>query len=178
MTLTFPLRLLAILGSLFLLAPGATGQAPSAWPSWSAPTLGGKEFHSKALEGKVVVVSVWASWCSSCRKQFPVLSQLQRAHQASGLQVLSFSFDHTQEKHGDFLEDLDVCFPAIFARSGRGLDAVRMLQDQAGALEAVPTLLVFDRSGRLAHRSVGFASLAKLEALIEPLLVSPSAGGR
>lgn len=176
--MTFPLRFLAVLSSLLLLTQGAGGQSPSAWPSWSAPTAGGKEFHSKSLDGKVVVVSVWASWCSSCRKQIPVLGQLQKAHQAAGLQVLSFSLDHTQEKHDDFLANLDVTFPAIFARSGRGLTAVKLLQEQAGGLEAVPTLLVFDRKGKLAHRSVGFSSLSRLEGVIQPLLSSPSADRR
>jgi thiol-disulfide isomerase/thioredoxin len=178
MTLTSPLRLLAILGTLLLLAQGATGQPPASWPSWSAPTSEGQEFHSRSLEGKVVVISVWASWCSSCRKQLPVLGQLQRSHQASQLQVVSFSLDHTEEKHDDFLDGLDVSFPAIFARSGRGLNAVKLLQDQAGALEAVPTLLVFNRQGELVHRSVGYSSLSKLQDLIEPLLATPSADSR
>lgn len=84
--------------------------------------------------------------------------------------MVSFSFDHSSGQHDSFLEDLDVPFPAIFARTGPGLAAVKLLQEQAGPLEAVPTLMVFDREGRLVHRSVGFASLAQLEELIEPLL--------
>jgi thiol-disulfide isomerase/thioredoxin len=148
------------------------------WPTWSAPTSEGREFHSKSLEGKVVVVSVWASWCSASRKQIPLLSQLQRSHQPSELQVVSFSLDHTEDGHDTFLEPLDVSFPAIFARSGRGLTAVKLLQDQAGALEAVPTLLVFNRKGQLVHRSVGYSSLHKLEDLVDPLLSGPSADSR
>lgn len=162
----------------FCLASTAVGQPPNTWPTWTASTSDGKEFHSKSLEGKVVVVSVWASTCSSSRRQIPLLSQLQRAHVREDLQVVSFSLDKTEDKHAGFLEDLDVSFPAIFARNGRGLTAVKLLQDQAGALEAVPTLLVFDRRGQLVHRSVGFANLAKLESLVEPLLESPSANSR
>jgi thiol-disulfide isomerase/thioredoxin len=172
-------RILALCCALWLcLGPSVSGQPPGSWPSWSAPTSEGKEFHSRSLEGKVVVVSVWASWCSSCRKQIPILSALQRSYEASELQVVSFSLDHTEEKHNQFLDDLDVSFPAIFARSGRGLTAVKLLQDQAGALEAVPTLLVFDKKGNLAHRSVGFSNLSKLEDLVQPLLGSPSADSR
>lgn len=156
------------LGLLLLLQSSATAQ--TGWPTWSAPTVEGTDFHSGSLEGKVVVISVWASWCPSCRRQMPLLSQLQSSHFNDKLQVLSFSLDRSPDQHEKFLDSNKVCFPAIFARSGRGLNAVKLLQDQAGPLEAVPTLMIFDRSGKLVHRSVGFSNLAKLESLVSPLL--------
>lgn len=100
----------------------------------------------------------------------PLLSQLQNSHFNDKLQVLSFSLDRSPDQHEKFLDSNKVCFPAIFARSGRGLDAVKLLQDQAGPLEAVPTLMIFDRNGKLVHRSVGFSNFAKLESLVTPLL--------
>lgn len=179
--LTSPLRFLVICGTLLLglagygdCQPQATASGGS-WPSWTAPTADGKEFSSRSLEGKVVVVSIWASWCSSCRKQIPLLSQLQRVHSKDSLQVVSFSLDHSEDIHQSYVCDLDVSFPAIFARTGPGLNAVKLLQDQAGALEAVPTLLIFDRKGKLVHRSVGFCNLGRLENLVEPLLAAPAA---
>lgn len=144
--------------------------AQTGWPSWSAPTSNGGEFHSKSLQGKVVVVSVWASWCSSCRRQIPLLSQLQTSHPSDGLQVLSFSLDRTEDQHQKFLGTVNAGFPSIFARNGQGLNAVKLLQEQAGPLEAVPTLMIFDRKGNLVHRSVGFLSLPKIESLVAPLL--------
>lgn len=170
--------MLACCAICLIAGPYAQAQPTPVWPSWSAPTSEGREFSSRSLEGKVVVVSVWASWCSPCRKQIPLLSQLQRSHPNAGLQVVSFSFDHTSQQHDTFLEDLDIPFPAIFARSGPGLNAVKLLQDQTGPLEAVPTLMVFDRQGKLIHRSVGYANLAKLEELVAPLLPDVSADAR
>lgn len=151
----------------------APAQNQDSWTNWSAPSSEGKEFYSKSLDGKVVVVSVWASSCSSCRKQIPLLSQLQRAHSPSQLQVLAFSLDRSEENFASFVNATDVAFPAIFARHGRGLTAVKLLQDQVGALEAIPTLLIFDRQGRLVHRSVGFANLSKLRELTGPYLSRP-----
>lgn len=161
-TALLALGLLCLLESLTLAQP--------AWPSWRVPTADGTEFSSSSLEGKVVVVSVWASWCPSCRRQIPLLSQLQSAHRDNSLQVLSFSLDRSPDQHEQFLGSNPVNFPAIYARSGPGLHAVKLLQEKAGSLEAVPTLMIFDRNGRLVHRSVGYSSLPKLEALVQPYL--------
>lgn len=163
---------------LWLALWGAALAQEPAWPVWSAPTADGREFHSRSLEGKVVVVSVWTTACGSCRKQMPLLSKLQRNFDPSDLQVLSFSLDRSQTVHDDFVDEVDLDFPAIFARTGPGLNAVKLLQNKAGALEAVPTLLVFDRRGRLIHRSVGFVAMSKLESLVAPLLALPSADSR
>ncbi len=163
------IALTVLLGALIWVTPRAQAQN-SPWPTFGAETATGQEFHSRELQGKVVVMSVWASWCNNCRKQVTVLSKLQRLYGESGVQVVGFSIDRQEEDHRQFVRQERVTYPAIFARNGRGLDAVRTLQAKAGSLEAVPTLLVFDRQGKLVHRSVGFATMRQLEDLVSPLL--------
>ncbi|MBW8847230.1 MAG: TlpA family protein disulfide reductase [Burkholderiales bacterium] len=41
--------------------------------------LDGTELKLSDHDGKVVVVSFWASWCPYCREEFPYLDRLQRA---------------------------------------------------------------------------------------------------
>jgi thiol-disulfide isomerase/thioredoxin len=143
---------------------------PYVWPAWRAVTANGKEFHSRELDGKVVVMTMWASWCPSCRKQLPVMDKLQQFYRSDNVQVLSFSFDHSERTHKKFVKDHDLKLPSIFARTGDGLKVVKLLQKGAGTLEAVPTVLIYDKKGRLAHRLVGFFNLKQLEDLIAPLL--------
>lgn len=140
------------------------------WPAWRADTADGREFHSKQLEGKVVVIAMWASWCPSCRKQIPILNTLQQMYESKSVQVLSFSFDHSDSTHKSFVKEQDFGFPSIFARNGEGLKVVKLLQRAAGTLEAVPTVLIYDKHGQLAHRMVGFFSRKELEDLVDPLL--------
>ncbi len=140
------------------------------WCEFSVPTGDGKTFSSRSLDGKVTVVSVWASWCSTSRRQLPVLTRLQDKYGSRAVQVLAFSFDHSESDHNEFLAQERVNFPTVFARNGKGLEVVRDLQAQAGPLEAVPILLIYDKSGRLVSRTVGFLNMAKLEGLLDPLL--------
>lgn len=50
--------------------------------------LDGSEPRLSDYEGKVVVVSFWATWCPYCREEFPYLDGLQRAGR-DRLQVVS-----------------------------------------------------------------------------------------
>ena len=70
---------LLALGLVVVMLPTNGLAEPHVWPAWRAMTADGEEFSSRQLDGKVVVMTMWASWCPSCRKQLPVLDALQDA---------------------------------------------------------------------------------------------------
>src|SRR5688572_29097550 len=45
------------------------------------------------LEGKVVLVNFWATWCAPCRKEMPLLSRMQRDHGERDFVVLYLSLE-------------------------------------------------------------------------------------
>src|SRR4051812_10456156 len=47
----------------------------------------------KALQGKVVLIDVWGSFCAPCREKFPHVVELNRKYAARGLAVISVSVD-------------------------------------------------------------------------------------
>ena len=165
------LTLVSLLCTSLLLSDVCKADPPTSWPSWKLATVNQGEFHSRSLEGKVVVMTMWASWCPSCRKQLPVMDRLYEDYQDRAIQVLNFSFDHSENSHEQYVRDLGLETPSVFARNGEGLRVVKLIQQGAGTLEAVPTVLIWDKNGRLAHRLVGFSNRKQLEELIEPLLV-------
>ena len=42
--------------------------------------LHGKQVSLQQLQGKPVVINMWATWCAPCRREMPVLQQAQQNH--------------------------------------------------------------------------------------------------
>jgi len=116
------------------------------------------------VQGRVVYVDFWASWCTPCLKSFPWMDELQTSHEEDGLVILAINVDREGAAAQRFLAKQDVSF--------------RILRDPEGSLasefdvEAMPTSFAFDRDGRLAFRHEGFrdADTPALQEKISQLL--------
>jgi cytochrome c biogenesis protein CcmG, thiol:disulfide interchange protein DsbE len=56
-------------------------------------TLDGQSISSADLVGHVVILTFWATWCSPCREELPLLSDYLARHADAGLSILGFSLD-------------------------------------------------------------------------------------
>ena len=141
------------------------GDAPS---SCSLTALDGTPMHNlEELQGKVLYVDFWASWCPPCVRSFPFLNQLEHDLKDQGLQVIGINLD---EKVADAKSFLDK-FPVDFTIA---LDADKQCAKDFGVI-AMPSSYLIDRKGVIRHVHQGFrADEAKdLRAAIEYLLTEP-----
>jgi cytochrome c biogenesis protein CcmG, thiol:disulfide interchange protein DsbE len=92
---------------------GPEDYAKAAWPSYNRGTLKAKDYQGKALpislgseqwltepkelEGKVLVLDFWATWCGPCRRASPMLSQMQKKYEGR-LEVLAISGQREDER--------------------------------------------------------------------------------
>jgi thiol-disulfide isomerase/thioredoxin len=53
-----------------------------------------KPFRFSDLQGKVVVVETWASWCGACKQAFPTYERMRRKLAAQDVVFVAISFDH------------------------------------------------------------------------------------
>jgi thiol-disulfide isomerase/thioredoxin len=118
--------------------------------SQAAPALNyfgtdGKLHALADLKGKVVLLNFWATWCTPCRREMPLLSKLQSEHANDGLVVLYVS-----------LEDPPVL--AEFLRTNRFNGIHGRLADAAPFYNAgkfYPLSYLISRAGRVEKRWSG-----------------------
>lgn len=116
------------------------------------PRLHGEALRAGSLEGRVVLVTFFASWCGPCRVELQHLKELRAAYRGFGVEVVAVNRFETFDDLSDhrrlaaYLERLDPAFPVV-----KGDDAVARA---FGGIERIPTLFVFDRQGRPATRFV------------------------
>lgn len=67
------------------------------------PTLDqSKTYTMKEFQGQVVLLNLWASWCSGCKKEMPEFFKLQKAY-PEGFKLVTISVDSQAKTSSDYL---------------------------------------------------------------------------
>jgi thiol-disulfide isomerase/thioredoxin len=111
----------------------------TALPDFSITDLDGRPVTRADLAGKVVLVEFWATWCPPCRRTLGWLGDVQRRHPGDVI-VLAAAIESDEADVREVRDALGV--PLRWA-----MGTAEMAR-AFGDLSAVPTLFMFDRTGR------------------------------
>ena len=116
------------------------------------------------VEGRVVWVDFWASWCVPCRRSFPWLNSMQRKYGPAGLQIIAVNLDKDRALADGFLEEV----PAEFALR---FDPSAALAKEFG-VQTMPSSFLIDTDGTVLAKHFGFrtADTGDYEKAIEAAL--------
>ena len=114
-------------------------------PIWGAD-LSGKPIDEKTLDGKVVLLDFWATWCGPCIAEFPHLKLLYQKYKDKGFEIVGYSVDVDQEKLIAFLERNPLPWIVLSKESTERV-GLPPLSRYYGA-KALPVVLLRDRSGK------------------------------
>src|SRR5215218_2596726 len=136
-------------------------------PDVEFQTLAGKPFRLKELQGQVVLLNFWATYCIPCREEIPALNALQHELQPQGLKIVGASLDDDIAGVNSYQQEVakfeyDVLLGGSDAK-------VRFEQS------VLPTTYLIDRQGSIRQKIIGARDKAAWEAAVKPLVAETPA---
>lgn len=120
--------------------------------------------HSLAdYRGQVVLVNLWATWCSPCKEEMPALQSFYNRHKDQGFMVVAINDGDPAKDVLQFVKDYKLTFPVW-------LDPTYLATEQAFKSLNLPTSFVIDRNGVVQLQWVGGISRKMLDKHVIPLI--------
>jgi thiol-disulfide isomerase/thioredoxin len=99
-----------------------SGAIPAQLPEFTLGDLEGKPRSILSWPGKSMIVNFWATWCAPCRREIPLLRELQKQHGAEGFQIVGVAVD-IREDVVKYAQEMGIEYPILTGEQD-GLDAV------------------------------------------------------
>ena len=111
----------------------------------------GESYNIRSLEGKVVLLNFWATWCGPCRMEIPELNEMQEKYGKDNFIILGVSISDTEKALLDFTKLYSVNYPLLFG-SPKEIEKISM---QYGGIYSVPTSILIDKKGEMIFNYPG-----------------------
>jgi len=165
-----------LLGLLVMLAIGLQrAQQPMAAvgkpiPEMSFAFYEGYEYQGKTtidlsdLQGKVVMLNVWASWCKPCEQEAPDLEAFWKEYQDKDVVLIGVDYVDTPTGAFTYLKKFQITFP-------NAPDLQSAISSALNRKMGVPETYFIDRDGTLHYVQVGpFSSVDQIRNIVDPML--------
>ncbi|MEK6451788.1 MULTISPECIES: TlpA family protein disulfide reductase [unclassified Myroides] len=106
----------------------------------------GKKVSLSSLQGKVVFVNFWATWCPPCIKEMPSIQALKDKFAKKDVVFMMVDVDSQYAKSKAFMDKKRYTVP-VYIPGGN------ISEHYLGT--SVPTTIIFDKKGNLVQRIVG-----------------------
>ncbi|MCA9932469.1 MAG: TlpA family protein disulfide reductase [Ardenticatenaceae bacterium] len=114
------------------------------------------------LQGKVVVLNFWASWCGPCRVEADLLEQASRNYAGQDVVFVGIAYSDVEPNSKAYLQEFDITYP-------NAPDLGTSISDDYD-ITGVPETFFIDRDGMIYDFHFGPIDAVKLNSVIERML--------
>ena len=115
-------------------------------PRFSVKTMSGRQITHRKLQGRIIIMEFWATWCGPCVEQIPHLRKLHKKYRSEGVALVSVSQDRSEQKAQRFAKEHGMTWPQVHDASHD-----RQLGDVWG-VKGIPHAFIFSPNGKLLWR--------------------------
>lgn len=142
-------------------------------PGFSLPTLDGSSTVSLSeLEGEVVVINFFASWCLQCRAEHDDLTAMANAFSDRGVRLVQIAYQESPARTLDYLEEAGTAESALYLADPGSRAAI------AFGVFGIPETFFLDAEGMVVGKFVGESNAFILGATIDDILAGEQPGQR
>jgi cytochrome c biogenesis protein CcmG/thiol:disulfide interchange protein DsbE len=129
-----------------------------------AARAAGDTIRLDRLDGRIVVVNFFASWCLPCRAEHAALSQTATRYSDKGAQFIGILYNDTPEAGLRWIDEMGgMTYPAVLDSDSRtAIDY---------GIYGVPETFIIDAKGKVAHKELGPVNEIILTRVLDSLLV-------
>ncbi len=151
-------------------------------PDFRAKVLGENRYKTLAdYKGQVVLLNIWATWCTPCQAEIPSLQRLYQAYGDKGLKLVAVSIDDyvSEDSIRAFAKNFGVTFEVLHDST----HSIEQLYQATG----YPETFVIGREGTIRRKWIGpddwssqgnRALVAQLLGIETPRVASGESAGR
>jgi len=129
-------------------------------------SLDGERVDLASLQGKVVVLDFWATWCGPCRHELPIVDKLRQEF-GDRVQFLGINDEESGTVKG------------FLRKNGYGITVLmdsRRTVHRTYGVHSIPTVIVIDKDGVIRQHFIGGREAPELRQAIAAALNAPSGG--
>ncbi|HXA52174.1 MAG TPA: TlpA disulfide reductase family protein [Candidatus Acidoferrum sp.] len=127
-------------------------------PAFNLENIAGEHVALKDLQSKgLVLVNFWATWCSLCKAEVPILNKVHQDFGNKGLSVVGVAVEDRKDMVTTYRKRHEMAYPVLLDTSGD-------VSKEYG-LFALPMTVLIDRKGTVVLRKYGVVDEQTLAAL-------------
>lgn len=133
-------------------------------PDFALADANGRMVSSDSFDGDVLLLNFWATWCTPCVEEMPMLSRMQQQFAGQGVNIVGIALDDP-ERARQFAAGLGVEYTVLFGLADAMLVG-RRYGNRAGML---PYSVLVDRAGTIRWTRLGILDRIGLETRLAEL---------